>query len=101
MLVGKAPRENLVRVGLRSKFILAFALQTMIVALLIVGIQQWRVRKAIIHQTVEQGMAIANSIQSTAGYYVLFGLTDDLKKIVDDIGRNPSVSYADFVNADG
>lgn len=101
MLVGNAPRENLVRVGLRSKFILAFALQTMIVALLIVGIQQWRVRKAIIHQTVEQGMAIANTIQSTAGYYVLFGLTDDLKKIVDDVARNPSVTYADFVNAEG
>ena len=33
----------------------------------------------MIQQTVEQGSAIARAIEATAGYYVIFGLTDDLK----------------------
>jgi methyl-accepting chemotaxis protein len=89
------------RFGLRSKFILAFALQTIVVAVLIVTIEQYRVRRVIVQQTIEQGKAVATTIESTAGYYVLFGLNDDLKKIVDDLKRNPSVDYADFTTADG
>lgn len=77
MLVG-GQKENEVRVGLRSKFIGAFAVQTLLVALLILGIQQYLVRRAMIRQTVEQGDAIAKTIRSTAAYYVIFGLTDDL-----------------------
>ena len=87
--------------GLRPKLVLAFAAQTIVVAALLVGIQQILVRRAMIRQTVEQGRAIANTIESTAGYYVLFGLTDDLKNIVADVARSPSVDYADFTNADG
>ncbi|HKO55003.1 MAG TPA: HAMP domain-containing methyl-accepting chemotaxis protein [Thermoanaerobaculia bacterium] len=89
------------RFGLRSKFILAFALQTIVVAVLIVAIEQYRVRRVIVQQTIEQGKAVATTIESTAGYYVLFGLNDDLKKIVDDLKRNRSVDYADFTTADG
>ena len=90
-----------VRGGLRPKFVLAFATQTIIVAALLVGIQQWLVRRAMIRQTVEQGRAIASTIESTAGYYVLAGDTDDLKNIVNDLGKNPSVDYADFTDAGG
>src|SRR5688572_6797511 len=89
------------RIGLRSKFVGAFALQTVIVALLILGIQQFLVRRAMIAQTVEQGSAIAQTIESTAGYYVIFGLTDDLKNIAADLGKSPSVSYAEFLDANG
>src|SRR5215212_266962 len=88
-------------VGLRSKFILAFAVQTIVVALMIVSIEQYRVRKTIVQQTIEHGNAIASTIESTAGYYVLFGLNDDLRNIIDDLKRNPSVEYADFTSADG
>src|SRR4051794_853635 len=87
--------------GLRSKFILAFAIQTIIVAVMIVSIEQYRVRQTIVAQTIEHGTAIASTIDSTAGYYVLFGLNDDLKKIVEDLRRNPSVEYADFTGSDG
>ena len=90
-----------VRAGLRPKFVVAFALQTVVIAALLVGIQQWLVRRAMIRQTVEQGRAVANTIESTAGYYVLFGLTDDLRNIVTDVGKSPSVDYADFTSADG
>ncbi len=100
MLVGD-PNQSGVRLGLRSKFVGAFALQTIIVALLILAIQQYLVRRAMIAQTVEQGSAIAQTIESTAGYYVIFGLTDDLKNIVADLGRSPSVSYAEFLDANG
>ncbi len=100
MLVG-GQKETRVRLGLRSKFIGAFAVQTLLVALLILGIQQYLVRRAMIRQTVEQGHAIAKTIESTAGYYVIFGLTDDLKNFVADLSRSPSVSYADFLDANG
>ena len=100
MLVG-GKKENEVRVGLRSKFIGAFALQTVLVAVLILGIQQFLVRRAMVRQTLQQGEAIAQTIESTAGYYVIFGLTDDLKNIAADLGKSTSVSYADFLDADG
>jgi methyl-accepting chemotaxis protein len=89
------------RIGIRSKFIGTFALLTVIIALMILLIQQSLVRRAMIRQTVEQGAAIAQTIESTAGYYVIFGLTDDLKNIVADLGRSSSVEYADFLDADG
>lgn len=95
------PEKTNVRAGLRSKFVGAFALQTVLIALAILGIQQWLVRRAMIRQTVEQGAAIANTIRSTASYYVLFGLTDDLNGIVADLARSPSVEYADFLSGDG
>jgi methyl-accepting chemotaxis protein len=93
--------ERLVRFGLRWKFTAAFALQTIVIAILIVAIEQYSVTKTVRQQTIEQGAAIANTIESTAGYYVLFGLTDDLKKIITDISSNPSVQYADFAAPDG
>jgi methyl-accepting chemotaxis protein len=93
--------KSLLRFGLRQKFIAAFTLQTLIIALAIVALEQYNVRRAITEETVAQGDAIARTIESTAGYYVLFGLTDDLKKIVDDLGANHSVQYADFLSVDG
>src|SRR5204862_332234 len=41
------------------------------------------------------------TIESTAGYYVIFGLTDDLKNIVGDLAKSASVEYADFLDASG
>ncbi|HEY0144507.1 MAG TPA: methyl-accepting chemotaxis protein [Thermoanaerobaculia bacterium] len=93
--------ENQVRFGLRAKFVAAFALQSVLIALLILGIQQFLVRRAMINQTVEQGAAIAQTIESTAGYYVIFGLTDDLKSITTDLGRSTSVDYAEFLSGEG
>jgi len=87
--------------GLRAKFIAALALQTLIVILLIVGFEQWRVRSVLREQTIEQARAIANTVGSTAGYYVIFGLKDDLRKIAADLRANPSVQYADFLSGDG
>jgi methyl-accepting chemotaxis protein len=87
--------------SLRTKLILAFAAQALIVAILIVTMEQYRVRRAVTAQTVQQGAAIAHTIESTAAYYVLFGLTDDLKKIVDDLRTIESVSYADFMSGEG
>lgn len=98
MLSGDLARS---RIGLRSKFILALALQTVVIAALIVGIEQWVVRRAIRQQTVGQGEGIARTVGYTASYYVLFGLTDDLQKIVSQLKQNPEVDYADFITADG
>ena len=89
------------RTGMRTKFIAAFAVQTIIVAVAIVLVQQWLVRRAMLDQTVEQARAIATTVESTASYYVLFGLTDDLRHITTDLKRNASIEYADFVDSEG
>ncbi len=90
-----------VQFGLRSKIVLAFAAQAVIVALLLVGMQQLLVRRAMINQTVQHGNAIVQTIEVTAGYYVIFGLTDDLQHIVADLARDPSVSYVEFLDGAG
>jgi len=102
MLSGESTQFAAVRIGLRPKFIGAFALVTIVMAIIIVSAVQWRVRRAIDEQTLAQGQAIADTVKATAGYYVLFGLTDDLKKIIADLRqRNPSIEYADFITTDG
>jgi methyl-accepting chemotaxis protein len=93
--------EKAVRFGLRSKFVVGFAVPTVLVALMLLGMQQYRVRRAMIRQTVEQGDAIAQSIEATAGYYVIFGLTADLKDIVTALGKNSSIEYAEFLDGSG
>lgn len=101
MAVAGEQGHGAVGAGMRTKFIVAFAAQTIIIALGIVLVQQWLVRRAIERQTVDQGRAIATTIESTAGYYVLFGLTDDLKQITTDLKRNASIEYADFLSGEG
>ncbi|HEX6641985.1 MAG TPA: methyl-accepting chemotaxis protein, partial [Thermoanaerobaculia bacterium] len=89
------------RFGLRSKFVLAFATATIVIALVLLLLQQFLVRRAMIRQTVEQGAAITRAIEATAGYYVIFGLTDDLEVIVTKLAQNQSVEYAEFVDGSG
>ena len=84
--------------GLRTKFVAAFALQAIVIALLLAILQYLLVRRSMIDLTVQQGSAIAETVRATAGYYVIFGLTDDLQKIVTDLKRNPSVTYAEFLD---
>ena len=100
MQVGKQNGSG-VRVGLRSKFVIAFALPTVVIALLLVALQQYLVRRAMVQLTTEQGEAISQSIEATAGYYVIFGLTEDLKDIVTKLDQNPSVEYAEFLDGSG
>jgi len=102
MLSGDLSQTTGGRFGLRPKFIAVFSLLTLVVIFFIVVVVQWQVRKAIRRQTVGQGQAIADTIKSTAGYYVLFGLTDDLKTIIADLRKkNSSIEYVDFTAADG
>ena len=80
---------------------MAFASSTVLIALILLLLQQYLVRRAMIRQTVEQGAAIARAIEATAGYYVIFGLTDDLKVIVGKLAHNQSVEYAEFRDGSG
>jgi methyl-accepting chemotaxis protein len=94
--------ESLLRLGLRPKFVGIFLGITLIVAFFILAGEQLQVRRSLAEQTVAQGNAIADAVDSTAGYYVLFGLTDDLKKIIGDLkAKNPSIDYVDFITTDG
>src|ERR1043166_1006436 len=89
------------RFGIRSKFVVAFALLTLVSALIIVGIEHFRLRGTIRALTLEQAGAIADTVQSTGGSYVSAALDSYLQKITDDLTKNPTVQYADFVPAAG
>jgi methyl-accepting chemotaxis protein len=101
MLVGDQQAKGRFRAGLRTKFIATFAALTILTAGFVLIVHQWLVRRAIAKQTVEQARAIAKTIESTAGYYVLFGLTPDLESIIRDLKKNESIEYADFITPDG
>jgi methyl-accepting chemotaxis protein len=101
MAVSDQQAGGLFAMGLRTKFVATFALLTIIIAAIILPVQQWLVRRTMLEQTIEQGRAIATTVEATAGYYVIFGLTDDLKNIATDLQRNSSIEYADFLSADG
>jgi methyl-accepting chemotaxis protein len=90
-----------VRFGLRSKFVAAFATATVLIAVILLLLQQSLVRRAMIKNTTEQGSAVSRAIEATAGYYVIFGLTDDLKVIVSKLAQNESITYAEFLDANG
>jgi methyl-accepting chemotaxis protein len=93
--------ERTVAFGLRGQLTLAFAVLTLIMAVLILGVEQYRIVQTARQETVDRGRAISDTVEATAGYYVLFGLTDDLKSILSDLTANKSIEYADFLNAEG
>lgn len=88
-------------VRLQTKFVLAVTVLTLLLAITVLLILQFALRRAVSAQTQQGASAIANTIESTAGYYVVFGLTDDLKAIVADLRKNRSIEYADFIAPDG
>lgn len=87
--------------NLRTRFILALALQTALVAVLLLATGQWAIRRGFEQEIAERGTAIADAIQSTSSYYVVFGLTDDLEPIVRELAASETIEYADFVSASG
>jgi methyl-accepting chemotaxis protein len=93
--------QGLFRAGLRAKFIAAFLLQTVVIAFGILIVHQWLVRRAMVRQIVVQASAIARSVESTAAYYVIFRIDTDLQSIINDLRRNPSIRYADFLGPNG
>ncbi len=89
------------RFGLRGRFVVAAFLLTLLITALIVLVQEWVVQVTMIQQTEQQGMSVADTIASTSGYYVTFGLVEDLQAILNDLEKNPSIEYADFISSDG
>jgi methyl-accepting chemotaxis protein len=89
------------RARLRDKFVFAIALLTLIITALVLAVGYWSVRQTIVNQTVSQGASIADTIASTAGYYVIFDLKDDLSNIITDVEKHREVEYAEFLSADG
>jgi methyl-accepting chemotaxis protein len=90
-----------VRVGLRSKIVIAFAAQAIIIALLLVTIEQYLIRRAMKAQILQQGTALARTIELTVSDDVVFGVTDRLQRVAADLAKDPSVAYAEFLDANG
>jgi methyl-accepting chemotaxis protein len=89
------------RVGLRPKFVLAFVVQTVIIALLIVGFVQWRVRNLFHEQLLARAEGIARTVAVASDNAMKNGRTDELRTVADDIKSRAWIDYADFVAADG
>jgi len=95
------PERSAIRFGLRSKLTAVLAVQTLLIIILILAVQQFKIRRTLVQQTISQGDSVADAVASTSTYFVVFGLTDDLQTVVRDLGKHPTVQYADFVLADG
>lgn len=88
-------------IGLRPKFVLAFVLQTIVVALLIVGLEQWRVRGTVQDELLAKADGLARTVALASDNAVKNGRTAELRAIADDVKSRPWIDYADFVAADG
>ncbi|HYI10974.1 MAG TPA: HAMP domain-containing methyl-accepting chemotaxis protein [Thermoanaerobaculia bacterium] len=100
MLLGDE-KESGVRFGLRATSVIAVAVPTVLIAILLLLLQRTLVSRAMIRQTVAQGEAIASTVEATTREYVTFGLGDNLKVIVDKLKKDRSVSYAEFTDGTG
>jgi methyl-accepting chemotaxis protein len=89
------------RVGLRPKFMLAFVVQTVIIALLIVGFVQWRVRNLFHEQLLARAEGIARTVAVAGDNAMKNGRVDELRAVADNIKSRAWIDYADFVAADG
>ena len=101
MLSGPTTEQSRQRIGLGPKFILAFALQTIVSALLIVGFEQWRVHALVRDELLTSADRLSRTVALAAGNAAQNGRADDLRAIVADLKARPWVDYADFVGADG
>jgi methyl-accepting chemotaxis protein len=101
MLAGSPTELPRNRIGLRPKFVLAFVLQTIIIALLIVGLEQWRVRTLFREQLLTRAEGIARTVAVATGEAVKNARTGELRPVADDVKARPWIDYADFVAADG
>ena len=101
MLSGTTTETPTRRLGLRPKFILAFALQTLVSAMLIVGLEQWRVRTVIRDELVADADELSRTVAVAAANAVKTSRTEDLRAIASDLKSRTWIDYADFVTADG
>jgi methyl-accepting chemotaxis protein len=89
------------RVGLRPKFILAFVVQTVVIALLIVGFVQWRVRNLFHDQLLARAEGIARTVAVASDNAMKNGRAGELRSVADNIKSRAWIDYADFVASDG
>lgn len=101
MLSGATKELPRQRFGLGLKFVLAFALQTVVVALLIIGLEQWRVRATIRDELVSRAEALAGTVVVASDNAVKSGRIDELRAVAVDLKTLSWIDYADFVAADG
>jgi methyl-accepting chemotaxis protein len=101
MLSGATTETSARRLGLRPKFILAFALQTLVSAMLIVGLEQWRVRTVIRDELVSDADELSRTVAVAASNAVKTSRTDELRAIASDLKSRTWIDYADFVTAGG
>jgi len=89
------------RIGLRPKFILAFVVQTIVIAMLIVGFVQWRVRNLFHDQLLARASGIARTVAVASDSAMKNGRAGELQPVADDIKSRAWIDYADFAAADG
>jgi methyl-accepting chemotaxis protein len=89
------------RAGLRPKFVVAFVLQTIVIALLIVGLEQWRVRSTVRDELLTRAEGLARTVVTASDSAIKNGRIDELRTVANEVKASPWVDYADFVTTDG
>jgi methyl-accepting chemotaxis protein len=95
------PTPNLFRGNLRTKFRWGVFLLLLIIAVglmvLLIRIAQSRLEE----QALRQGRTFAKTLATSSGYYVLFGLEDNLKDIIKTAEIDDSVEFVEFLDVKG
>jgi methyl-accepting chemotaxis protein len=89
------------RIGLRPKFVLAFVLQTIVIAVLIVGLEQWRVRNTFQDELLTRAEGLARTVALASDNAAKNGRVDELRAVAENVKSRPWIEYADFAAADG
>jgi len=101
MLSGDTTTPPRSRVGLRPKVVMAFAIQTLIVTLLIIGFEQWRVRSTLRDQLLTRAEGLARTVAVASNDALKNARVDELRAVAEDVKSRPWIDYADFVTPDG
>jgi methyl-accepting chemotaxis protein len=101
MLSSDTTQRTSQRVGLRPKLVLAFVLQTVVIALSIVGLEQWRVRDMVREQLLTRADALARTVAVASDNAAKNGRLEELRVVAGDVRSRAWVDYADFVSGDG
>src|SRR2546423_15723417 len=87
------------RIGLRPKFVLAFVLQTIVIALLIVVLEQWRARSTVQDELITRAEGLARTVAVASDNAFKNGRVAELRAVADDVKSRSWIDYADFVSS--
>lgn len=87
--------------NLRAKFRWGVFVLLALLALVLMALLIWIARGRLVDQARTQGRTLAKTIATSSGYYVLFGLEENLRDIIKTAEIDESVEFVEFLDVRG